>query len=104
MRATANVTFTTTTANEDIMQNTAVKQKIQSWLNIGEETYQNYIKNNNFKIDFTIFFNTANTVTINDGLPNPLIEDAVYYTGDYIFAQTVKIGNPTTALMSFTIN
>ena len=104
MRATANVTFTTTSANEDIMQNAQVKQKIQTWLAVNENTYQNLLANNGFKIDFTIFFNAANTVTINDGLPNPLIEDAVYYTGDYVFAQTVKIGTPTTALMSFTIN
>ena len=31
-------------------------------------------------------------------------EYTIYYTGDYVFAQTVKIGTPTTALMSFTIN
>lgn len=104
MRATSNVTFTTTTANEDIMQNTAVKQKIQAWLNVDENTYQTMLTNNKFKIDFTIFFNSANTVTINGGLPNPLIADSVYFTGDYIFAKTVQIGTATTALISFTIN
>lgn len=104
MKATANVTFTTTSANEDIMQNAAVKQKIQSWLNINEDQYQIMLANSNFKIDFTIFFNSANTVTVNGGLPNPLIADSVYYTGDYIFAKTVQIGTATTALLSFTIN
>lgn len=104
MRATANVTFTTTAANQDIMQNTAVKQRIQEWLNVDETTYQNMLINNGFKIDFTIFFSAQNTVTINDGLPNPLIADSVYYTGDYIFAKTVQIGTATTALLSFTIN
>lgn len=62
------------------------------------------LANSNFKIDFTIFFNSANTVTVNGGLPNPLIADSVYYTGDYIFAKTVQIGTATTALLSFTIN
>lgn len=104
MRATANVTFTTTSANEDIMQNAQVKQKIQTWLAVDENAYQNLLANNGFKIDFTIFFNSANTVTINGGLPNPLIADSVYYTGDYIFAKTVQIGTATTALLSFTIN
>lgn len=104
MRATANVTFTTTAANQDIMQNTAVKQKIQEWLNVDEATYQGMLATNGFKIDFTIFFSAQNTVSINGGTPNALIADSVYYTGDWVYAQTVQIGTATTATMSFTIN
>ena len=82
----------------------AFKQKIQEWLNVDEATYQGMLATNGFKIDFTIFFSAQNTVSINGGTPNALIADSVYYTGDWVYAQTVQIGTATTATMSFTIN
>lgn len=104
MYATSNVSFTTTAAEQDILQNTAVSAKIKERLGgINDEQYQAILNGDGIELEFTIFFSAANSVSINGKSYNPAIEGVVYSSGDYVYAKSIKINTATTALLSFNI-
>lgn len=103
--ATIIANFTTTGANEDILQTgTDIRNKIMQRMGINEDALDSLLAKNELKMAFTIFFPAANTVTINDYTESfPLIEDSVYTT-DEIYVSKIKIGNPVTARIMITIS
>lgn len=104
MHATVITKFTTNEQNEDILRNAAIRAKIIEVLGVNESTYYNLLSKKGFKIDFTIFFNGENKVSINNKSFHDIIEDAVYISGRPVHASSIRIENATTATIMFTIS
>lgn len=104
MHATITTKFTTTQANEDVLRNSAIRQKIMETLGVDSDTYYQLLSSNGFKIDFIIFFNGENKVSINNNSFHDIIENAVYFSGGHIYANSIRIETATNATISFTID
>nr|DAT71151.1 MAG TPA: hypothetical protein [Caudoviricetes sp.] len=96
-----NVKFATTTANQDILAIPAVKASIcerMGWKNLSvaerDARYVNLLLSG-MKISFTLLFSADNTVSVNGGIPNALIEAVAYDSGSYIpVTKSIVIGTP----------
>lgn len=102
---TKNIPFVTTEANQNILTTTNIKNAIKERLAITSDTDYNRILNSTgFSMSFDIFC-SATKVSINDGIYNELIEDAVYSSGGtYSGIKSIKIeNNNINGILSFRI-
>jgi hypothetical protein len=96
------VKFTTTIAEEDIMQLAVVKERIMERMGLTTDSqYDSAISNNSIKMRFSIFFPSINQISINEKDYDDLIEDVVYDSSDYTIIKTIKIKVATTATFYF---
>lgn len=89
--------FSTTNNEEDILNNVNIQKRICERLSIKEEDYGDFVANKGIKMDCTIFFPSINSVSINNGLYNDLIEDSVFTLGEFSNIKSIKIKTATNA-------
>lgn len=104
MHSTIITKFTTTQANQNILGLSAIESKIVETMGITEADYARMLQNKSFKLDFTIFFNGPNKVSVNNNSFNDIIEDAVYTSGGPVHISSIRVEAITTATIMFTIN
>lgn len=97
-----NIKFTTTSANQEILEIKEVKDVLFSMLNAkSEEEYQMLISNG---IDTNVDIFTSETrIQINNTTYNDLIENSVYSTNNITRIYSIKSENPTTGVIVFTM-
>ena len=98
------IKFTTTGANEDLLQNSVVKAIVME--RIGATTdaqYQAVIDGGTLKMRFDIYFSATNQVKINDQSYNDLLEDIVYSSSDFTYLKTLKIKTACSGTLYFEI-
>lgn len=95
-----NVKLTTTASNQNIFTLAVVKNSIierMGWKNLPSATQlsnYNALFENGIKIKFTLLFPSDNTVSINGGIPNALIEEIAYDSGGYTpYTKSIAIGS-----------
>lgn len=97
-----NVAFTTTIANEDILQINEVKNAIKDRMAINtDEDYQIMLSSGMIRLEFDLYFNGSNTVSINNGYASCLLEDTIYSSGEKVTLKSIKIGNIASGVFSF---
>lgn len=97
-----NIKFTTTSANQEILEIKEVKDVLFSMLNAkSEEEYQMLISNG---IDTNVDIFTSETrIQINNTTYNDLIENSVYSTNNITRIYSIKSENPATGVIVFTM-
>lgn len=97
-----NIKFTTTSANQEILEIKEIKDVLFSMLNAkSEEEYQMLISNG---IDTNVDIFTSETrIQINNTTYNDLIENSVYSTNNITRIYSIKSENPTTGVIVFTM-
>lgn len=102
--ANYQIKFTTTKANEDILQNAQIKSVIMERLGFTTDAqYDAKINDSGIEIKFDIIFNGTNKISFNDRIYNDLIEDMAYSSGSYLFLKALKIQNAGTGILIFNI-
>lgn len=102
---TINTTFTTNSANQEIMTTTNIQDRIANALGLTSTEYVQRLSQTGVKMSFVLFFSGTNTVTINDNnYANSLIEDAVYTSGESNYVKSIKIGSACTGTISITLD
>ena len=92
-----SVKFTTTTNDENILDNIDVQKRICERLGIPTDKYLSLLSGDGIKMDFTLFFSATNKVSVNNGLFDDLIEDSVFTSGGKYMVKSIRIKTPTTA-------
>ena len=97
-----NIKFTTTSANQEILEIKEVKDVLFSMLNAkNQEEYQMLISNG---IDTNVDIFTSETrIQINNTTYNDLIENSVYSTNNITRIYSIKSENPATGVIVFTM-
>src|SRR5574344_1673955 len=99
--------FTTTTADEDILQNILIKPRIMERLGLTTDAQYAQLFTGDYPtgvtMRFDVIFSADNKVSLNNGIYNDLIENAVYSSGDYIRLTSLKIKTAGTGTIVFSI-
>ena len=97
-----NIKFTTTSANQEILEIKEVKDVLFSMLNAkSEEEYQMLISNG---IDTNVDIFTSETrIQINNTTYNDLIENSVYSTNNITRIYSIQSENPAAGVIVFTM-
>lgn len=97
-----NIKFTTTSANQEILEIKEVKDVLFNMLNAkNEEEYKMLISNG---IDTNVDIFTSETrIQINNTTYNDLIENSVYSTNNITRIYSIKSENPATGVIVFTM-
>ena len=90
-----NVSFTTTSADYELLQDTNIKAFIMERLGyITDEQYQKYLSSNSLNMYFEIYFTSPQKVSINGGYYQTTMDGDLYYSGNFINSlQSLKIQN-----------
>jgi len=99
--------FTTTGANEDILQNSAIKPRIMERLGATDDAqYASFFSGSNpsgITMKFDIIFTATNKVSLNNGIYNDLIEDMAYSSGGYTKLTSLKVQTAGSGILVFSI-
>jgi hypothetical protein len=85
------INFTTTAANQEILDLPEIKAELVKSLNIGEDYYEEYKKKGILMSFFIIVSNTQ--VSVNGGIYNDLLENYVYDSDGVYHISSIKIKN-----------
>lgn len=105
------VDFTTTTGNEDIMQNTAVKAQIMEALGFStaDDYTERFTANTvtseklGIRMIFDIVMNASNTIKINGGTAQDLVADTAYSSENAVDVKTLTITSAGSGIITMKI-
>jgi len=99
--------FTTSTADADILQNITIKPRIMERLGLTtDEQYAAVFAGSDpigVKMDFDMIFTADNKVSLNNGIYNDLLESMAYSSGDYVKLTSLKVKTAGSGIIIFDI-
>lgn len=106
------IKFTSTTANENILQNTSVKIKIRELMgSLSESDYQHRFLANpingtkqGLTMKFVILFPTGNKILLNSQAVASDTMESVFDSQGFIQVYAVKVQTPSVGTLMFSIN
>ena len=97
-----SIKFTTTQADEEILNIAGVKEVLYSMLGADSEAEYQMLAQNGIDTNVDVF-TTGTRIKINNTTYNDLIEDTLYSTNNISRIYSVKSENPATGVIVFTM-
>ena len=99
-----NIEVTTTTADEELLDNADVRTAIMERLGLSTTAEYTTAMTAGFQDMFVSVFGSGTRISINNETYNELLEDSVYSTSDYVRVGITSIRSETASTVIFSFN